>query len=167
MKNDLRLIAGMSPYAAVNYIRKGIGYDEYLSEYAQNHGIELKELTDIADEIMESAVNCKTYDDWKRYIDIYTANLKESTMAGAKDRDGVALTTFHGAKGLEYDTVYIIDANEGITPYKKAIFESETEEERRMFYVAMTRAREHLNIFYSRERYNKKLEASRFVKEIM
>ena len=58
-------------------------------------------------------------------------------------------------------------ANEEITPHKKAITAEEIEEERRMFYVAMTRAKNNLKIMYAKERYNKELEVSRFVREIM
>ena len=52
--------------------------------------------------------------------------------------------SFHSSKGLEYKIVYIIDVNKGIMPYKKAVSKDELEEERRMFYVAMTRARDRL-----------------------
>ena len=54
--------------------------------------------------------------------------------------NGVVLATMHSSKGLEYDAVFLPDVNEGIVPYKKAQTEEETEEERRMFYVALTRA---------------------------
>ena len=47
----------------------------------------------------------------------------------------------HSSKGLEFDIVFIIDANEGVCPHKKAILDEDIEEERRMFYVAMTRAK--------------------------
>lgn len=167
LKGDLRLMASMSPYAMINYLRKGVGYDEYLAEYAANHNFDLKELTDVLDEISESAKNYKTYEQWREYIALYSENLKESYSLERKKDDAVVLTTMHGSKGLEYDTVYIIDANEGITPHKKSVFEAEIEEERRMFYVAMTRAKEHLNIFYAKEKYNKEMKVSRFVKEII
>ena len=167
LRGDLRLMAAMSPYAMINYLRKGVGYDEYLSEYADNHSIEFKELMDIAAELMESSRDCKTYADWQTYIETYTNNLRESYSSQKRSDDAVVLTTMHGSKGLEYDMVFIIDANEGITPHKKAVFDSEIEEERRMFYVAMTRARKQLNIFYAKERYNKQMEVSRFVREIM
>ena len=72
----------------------------------------------------------------------------------------------HSSKGLEYDEVYIIDANEGVVPYTKAVLDEEIEEERRMFYVAMTRAKKMLHIYSVNERYNKSLDVSRFVKEI-
>jgi DNA helicase-2/ATP-dependent DNA helicase PcrA len=54
-----------------------------------------------------------------------------------------------------------------MTPYKKAVKPEEIEEERRMFYVAMTRAREHLHIYEVKEYYNKELEPSRFLSEIV
>ena len=73
--------------------------------------------------------------------------------------------TMHSSKGLEFRVVYILDANEGITPHHKAVLDQDMEEERRMFYVAMTRAKERLHIYYVKERYHKKQEVSRFVKE--
>ena len=75
--------------------------------------------------------------------------------------------TFHSAKGLEYDTVFIIGANEDVTPYKKAELPEEIEEERRMFYVAMTRAKKHLMISYVREKNGKAMEQSRFLGELL
>lgn len=167
LQGDLRIMSTMSPYAMINYLRKGVGYDEYLAEYASNHSFELKELTDVIDEIAESAKNYKTYEEWREYINVYSENLRESYSLERKKDDAVVLMTMHGSKGLEYDTVYIIDANEGITPHKKSVFEAEIEEERRMFYVAMTRAKQHLNIFYAKEKYNKEMKVSRFVKEII
>ena len=74
--------------------------------------------------------------------------------------------TFHASKGLEFDIVYIINAIEGIAPYKKAESPEAIEEERRMFYVAMTRARNVLHIFYTKNHYNKPCKKSRFVSEI-
>ena len=76
------------------------------------------------------------------------------------------LMTMHGAKGLEFRCVFIPDANEGVTPHGKSVLHEDMEEERRMFYVAMTRAKEHLHIFYLKERFGKETEVSRFVEEI-
>jgi len=58
----------------------------------------------------------------------------------------------HGAKGLEFDRVLLPDVNEGIMPAKKCVTEGSLEEERRLLYVAMTRARSELNIYYTKER---------------
>lgn len=166
LKYDILAMASMSPYAMINYLRKGVGYDGYLDEYAQSHNMQVRELYDVMDELMESARNFKTFNEWFAYIDEYGTKLRESYAAMDK-QNAVILTTMHSSKGLEYPVVYIIDANEEITPHKKAVFVPEIEEERRMFYVAMTRAKRHLNIYYARKRYNKEIEVSRFVKEIM
>lgn len=166
LKYDILAMASMSPYAMINYLRKGVGYDGYLDEYAQSHNMQVRELYDVMDELMESARNFKTFNEWFAYIDEYGTKLRESYAAMDK-QNAVILTTMHSSKGLEYPIVYIIDANEEITPHKKAVFVPEIEEERRMFYVAMTRAKRRLNIYYARKRYNKEIEVSRFVKEIM
>ena len=166
LKYDILAMASMSPYAMINYLRKGVGYDGYLDEYAQSHNMQVRELYDVMDELMESARNFKTFNEWFAYIDEYGTKLRESYAAMDK-QNAVILTTMHSSKGLEYPLVYIIDANEEITPHKKAVFVPEIEEERRMFYVAMTRAKRRLNIYYARKRYNKEIEVSRFVKEIM
>lgn len=166
LKYDILAMASMSPYAMINYLRKGVGYDGYLDEYAQSHNMQVRELYDVMDELMESARNFKKFNEWFAYIDEYGTKLRESYAAMDK-QNAVILTTMHSSKGLEYPVVYIIDANEEITPHKKAVFVPEIEEERRMFYVAMTRAKRRLNIYYARKRYNKEIEVSRFVKEIM
>lgn len=166
LKYDILAMASMSPYAMINYLRKGVGYDGYLDEYAQSHNMQVRELYDVMDELMESARNFKTFNEWFAYIDEYGTKLRESYAAMDK-QNAVILMTMHSSKGLEYPVVYIIDANEEITPHKKAVFVPEIEEERRMFYVAMTRAKRRLNIYYARKRYNKEIEVSRFVKEIM
>jgi len=68
---------------------------------------------------------------------------------------------------LEYHTVFIVDANEGITPHKKAVLPEDIEEERRLFYVAMTRAKEELYLYSAKDRFNKTSDRSRFIDEIL
>lgn len=72
----------------------------------------------------------------------------------------------HSAKGLEFDIVFIPDANEGMIPYRKSVEDGQIEEERRLMYVAMTRAREHLYLSYVKQRFQKEESPSRFLKEI-
>ena len=77
----------------------------------------------------------------------------------------MTLSTLHSAKGLEFKSVFIIDANEGITPYKKAVLDKGIEEERRLFYVGMTRAIEDLTICSVKELHGKTSQISQFVYE--
>ena len=74
--------------------------------------------------------------------------------------------TMHGSKGLEFEVVFIPTVNEKVSPYRKAKKASELEEERRMLYVAMTRAKRYLHISFVKERFNKIAEPSRFLTEI-
>ncbi len=73
--------------------------------------------------------------------------------------------TFHGAKGLEFQAVFVIDAVEGVTPYVKSETAEELEEERRMFYVAITRAKDRLYLLWPKKRYGKKQKKSRYLEE--
>jgi DNA helicase-2/ATP-dependent DNA helicase PcrA len=91
--------------------------------------------------------------------------LKEFYRVQNQNPNSVALATLHSAKGLEYENVYIIDVNEGVMPYKKAVLEQEIEEERRMFYVGMTRAKKNLHLFSVKQLNHKDAEISRFIKE--
>ncbi|MGB4657863.1 MAG: ATP-dependent helicase [Mobilitalea sp.] len=167
LEYDLAILNGMNPYAAVNYIRRGIGYEDYLKEYAELRKIRAEELLDILDELQESARGFKTYEEWFVHMVKYKEELKRQS-AEIKDNqiDSVSIATMHSSKGLEFDTVFIVDANEGITPHKKAVLAEDLEEERRLFYVAMTRAKEKLYITSAKERYNKVTQWSRFIDEI-
>ncbi len=167
LEYDLALLSGMAPYAALQYIRRGIGYEDYLKEYASLRKMKAEELMEIMDELQDSARNFKSYDDWFHHMAEYKEELKRQTAEYRKQKsDSVTIATMHSSKGLEFKTVFIIDANEGITPHKKAVLIPDIEEERRLFYVAMTRAMDNLYIFSSKDRYNKQMVRSRFVDEI-
>ena len=167
LEGDLRAIARMSPLAAVNYIRQGMGYDEYLIEYAAFRRMRPEELLETADELKESAAGFKTFDEWFAHIDAYKEELLRQPAQRRTETDAITLATMHSAKGLEFPIVYILDANEGITPHSRAMLDEDMEEERRLFYVAMTRAKTRLHVYAVRERYHKKAEVSRFVWEYL
>ena len=167
LEGDLRAIARMSPLAAVNYIRQGMGYDEYLIEYAAFRRMRPEELLETADELKESAAGFKTFDEWFAYIEAYKEELLRQAAQRRTETDAITLATMHSAKGLEFPIVYILDANEGITPHSRAMLDEDMEEERRLFYVAMTRAKTRLHVYAVRERYHKKAEVSRFVWEYL
>lgn len=165
-EHDLKMMRDMTPYAAINYIRFGIGYDEYLKEYAGYRRIKVEELYDILGEIQESSKGYRTYQEWFDYMEEYKEKLKEQADRIRRERDAVTISTLHSVKGLEFERVYILDVNEGSIPYHKAVLDTEMEEERRMFYVGMTRARKELHLYYVQERFGKKMEPSRFLAEL-
>ncbi|MCC8128000.1 MAG: ATP-dependent helicase [Clostridiales bacterium] len=165
LEYDLALLAQMAPAAAVNFIRKGIGYDDYLREYAESRRMKPEELLEIADQLQESASGHKTMETWAAYREEYAEKLREQARKREQIADCVSLMTMHSAKGLEFPIVYILDANENITPYQKAVLDTDIEEERRMFYVAMTRAKDRLHVCYVKTRYGKPQRRSRFIDE--
>ena len=98
---------------------------------------------------------------WEENSDV---GKQSGNMEDEIDEAEVFLYTFHGAKGLEFDTVFIPHLNEGSVPYGKNLTQEELEEERRMFYVALTRCSDELWITLV-ENDTKKDTASRFLKE--
>ena len=165
LQYDIEWLEKMTPFEAINYIRHGIGYDDYILEYANYRRIKPEELFEILDELQEASAEFKTYDEWFKHIVAYTEELKLQNKERMEQRDGVELSTIHSSKGLEYKIVIIIGANEGISPYQKAFLQEDIEEERRLFYVAMTRAKDILHIFAVRERFGRAIDVSRFIFE--
>jgi len=166
LEYDINMLAKMKPYAAINYIRHGIGYEEYLSEYAEYRRIKPEELYEVLNELQEAAKAFDTYEDWFKHIAEYGEVLKKQAKEQQDIENAVTLTTLHSAKGLEFKIVFIVDINEGNMPHRKAVLDVDLQEERRMFYVGMTRAKERLHLYYIKERYGKKMEISRFLEEL-
>lgn len=164
-EEDLNLLKNMTPYAAVNYIRHGIGYEEYLRTYALFRKLKIEDMHEILEELADSARGYQTFGEWFIHIAEYTEKLKEQARTQISEKKGVVISTFHSIKGLEFDKVFLMDVNEGTIPYRKAVTESNIEEERRLFYVGMTRARKELNLFYIKERHEKRMMPSRFLME--
>ena len=162
---DIKMLEKMAPYAAINYIRHGIGYDDYILEYAQYRNLNKDDLYDILDELQASAKGFRNYEAWELHIQEYTQELREKAKRKQENPNAVTLSTLHSAKGLEFKVVFIIDANQDITPYKKAVLDKDIEEERRLFYVGMTRAIDTLTICSVKELHNKSANVSQFVVE--
>lgn len=165
LERDIKMLGRMSPYAAINYIRKGIGYDDFCEEYADYRRIRVDDLYDVLEELQESAKGYEDFNGWFAHIEEYKKELEKLYRNQEQQKESVALSTLHSAKGLEYENVYLIDINEGIMPYKKAVLEQDIEEERRMFYVGMTRAKKYLHLFSVKQVNNKDADISRFIAE--
>ncbi len=167
LEYDLRMIGRLAPAAAVNYIRKAVGYDDYLREYAEYRRMKPEELLEVADQLQESASGFRTVDAWLAHMKKYGEQLRQQLRSREKRLDCVSLMTMHSAKGLEFPIVYILDANERVTPHHKALLQADLEEERRMFYVAMTRAKDRLHVCYTKSRYGRPQDRSRFIDEYL
>lgn len=163
---DLKVIGRITPFAAINYIRQSVGYDEFCREYADYRRISEEELFEKLDELQEGAKGYRDFDAWFTHIEEYTKELKRQSEKQRENKNGVLLATLHSAKGLEFKTVYIVDVNEGLMPYKKAVLEADVEEERRMFYVGITRAKEKLKLCSVKKLNNHETEISRFIREM-
>ena len=86
--------------AAVNYIRKAIGYDEYLTDYAEYRRMKPEELFELADQIQESASGYKTMEAWLLHMEEYGEQLKQQAQnLGERDLNCVALMTMPGVSG--------------------------------------------------------------------
>lgn len=166
LEADIQMLKGLTPYGAINYIRRGIGYEDYINEYAAYRKVKPQELYEVLDELQDTAKGHKNFESWFQQIEEYSQKLKEQAKQQREEQKGITISTLHSVKGLEYNNVYIMDVNEGSIPYQKAILEEAIEEERRLFYVGITRAKEELHLFSIRQHHEKKLELSRFLLEL-
>ena len=160
LEQNEKWIQKLDLYGACFYIRKVIGYENYLKEHVKEQNMNWEEAREILDFVQESIRNMQNLEEWKEYIEQYEEALKNSD----EEKEGVHIITMHVCKGLEYPIVFLPDCNEGKVPHKKAVSREEIEEERRMFYVAMTRAKSHLEILYIEDEMKRHLQKSRFLK---
>lgn len=167
---DLKNLASLSPYAAIHFIRKGIGYDEFLKTYADERNVNADDWFDVLDEMQEMARDKKSIPEFLSFVENYGDTLEEirqeQKKQQVKEELGVSLMTMHASKGLEFPVVFVPTLNEDIVPYRKAVQEGNLEEERRMLYVAMTRAKTYLHLSFVKERFHKEAEPSPFLYEI-
>ncbi len=167
---DLKNLASLSPYAAIHFIRKGIGYDEFLKTYADERNVNADDWFDVLDEMQEMARDKKSIPEFLSFVENYGDTLEEirqeQKKQQVKEEPGVSLMTMHASKGLEFPVVFVPTLNEDIVPYRKAVQEGNLEEERRMLYVAMTRAKTYLHLSFVKERFHKEAEPSPFLYEI-
>ncbi len=169
LRSHIRRIKNLPPAAAISYIRKVVRYEAWLMEEADNRSLDKDEILDTLDELQSMAEPYRTIPDFFLYAEAYQELLmeenrkREERTGGEK---GVQLMTLHSAKGLEFREVSILDCVEDSIPHKKAKTEAAMEEERRMFYVGITRASEKLRIYAPKMIGRRAVRASAFIKEL-
>ena len=159
-------IKNKNAYDAIRYIIKIVKYENYLEEYADFKNITTKGLIEILNEVLESAKGYNSIEEYLQHIEIINQEVFKN-YKNTNNQKGVVLTTMHSAKGLEFEVVFVIGCVEGIIPHEKSKNHLEIEEERRLFYVALTRAKMLLYISIIENKYENKVLPSRFLNKLI
>ncbi len=163
---DLEFMKFLSPFYAIGYICQKIGYSKYLYTMAGTDAKKKEEYDRILSIAKEISSKTENYDELDLIKEKYENDLRRSKKELHND-DLLDLMTVHASKGLEFDNVFIPDCNEGIFPHGKLPDKDTISEERRIFYVAMTRAVSGLYLLYIKGRSNNKYVTSRFLNPII
>ncbi|SMQ68582.1 DNA helicase-2 / ATP-dependent DNA helicase PcrA [Bacillus sp. OV166] len=171
LKKAVTIIRGLkhsSPHTAIEKVEKDIGFLDFLKK----RGNESNKLEKGSDDLKDLKVAAKSFDKIEAFLahsEHMSAMNKEIKNLSKHFHEAISLSTIHRSKGLEYKTVYMIGAVDGSLPhdfaleaYRNGDFTA-LEEERRLFYVAMTRAKEQLFISILQNRRGKKANRSRFL----
>lgn len=161
---DCKRIAHLKPHLAIGYVLQAAGYERHLRKETDAEGYAkaqevLRNLRDLA----------KEHTDIRSFllrIEALRETAKNTANTGTgekKSKNGVRMMTMHASKGLEFDTVFLPLLNEGNMPQIRAVTDAEIEEERRLLYVAMTRARNGLYLSLAARDGSKRLLRSRFL----
>ncbi len=160
---DLRQIEKRNVYEALKYIRKIVGYDIYLEEYATYRKMSPVGLFEIVEELTEIAKEVEDAKEYEALLEDMAKEMKEVSKRKQEDKDAVRLMTMHGSKGLEFTAVFLPTLIEDVVPHKR---NANIDEERRLLYVGVTRAKKILYLSTLQERYGEKVRQSLFLDEL-
>lgn len=163
LEEDFRTLSSSPPYAAIMYIRKVMGYESYQKQNAEQNQYEQEQWSKELDLLTDSA---KPFSQLRQWLQYTKEDLPQGNARPSEERNGVRILTMHGAKGLEFQTVFLPCTDRDTIPHKKAVRKVEIEEERRLFYVAMTRAKDQLVISWSETVRNKHTGPSCFLESL-
>ncbi|MBA2872167.1 DNA helicase-2/ATP-dependent DNA helicase PcrA [Anoxybacillus calidus] len=167
-----KTLATLKPIVALETIEKEMGFEEFIKKRGNEGNVMEKGSDDLRD-LKVVAKKFKTISAFLSHVDEMIQATSEAKQLSKQQTNAVQLTTIHRAKGLEYKYVYILGAVDGCLPHDYALDayrngdELPLEEERRLMYVAMTRAKEALFISVPEMRRMKKAHASRFIKSFI
>ncbi len=158
--DHLRRMAPMTAPEAIGYVRRFIGYDEYVQEYCARQGGSSDEILGLLSEV-ERTTPPELLVPFLAQVDSFTARGGKAAAAG---EEAVTLVTCHKAKGLEFPRVVVAGAIDRLLPHRGA---EDLEEERRLMYVAMTRCAERLWISAPRAYEGREAQPSPFLAEAL
>lgn len=167
----VRSLASLSPVAAIDIVEKDLGYQDFIKKRG-NEGNQLEKGSDDIRDLKVAARSFKTVGEFIEHADHMTAMNAEIKRSSRNLTDSITLSTIHRAKGLEYGNVYIIGTVDGSIPHDYALDASRNgdllplEEERRLLYVAVTRAEKNLFISVPQRRRGRKANPSRFLSNL-
>nr|WP_305133409.1 ATP-dependent helicase [uncultured Acetatifactor sp.] len=182
---QFRSIRNFSLRPAVSYILKAMGYERYLKALSGADSDKWEEWQELLDWLKEDAAAYGSLEEWQSFQREYTKSLEQNQEKAAsgqkyppgkerakkiqpcREKNPVQLLTIHGAKGLEFDRVWIPDCNEKVFPHGSMPDEKTVEEERRIFYVAMTRAKKCLELLYLTGTKEHPRQPSRFLNPLL
>lgn len=161
---NLRLLKSNTPTDFIQMVCSLAGYNAYLKSYAAYRNMDVTELTGMIGSYIEDIKenHISSIPEWLQYAN--EINVKIDNLNKSRSKKGVSISTMHKSKGLEWDTLFLLGANEGTVPSEKTVEQGNLEEERRLFYVAVTRAKRELYISYTE---NNEANKSRFVSEFL
>lgn len=169
LERNLFHLSKMRPTLGIKYILYAMEYQKYLLHKCGRKKELLEEWQQLIDWLMDDAEEYADFKSWESHMQAYTYEIEKQPNHVLQDKKGIHLLTLHASKGLEFKKVYIMNLNEGNIPQLRrgeAITQNRLEEERRLFYVGMTRAEEELEFHYiTGNKENPKLK-SRFLEEL-
>lgn len=165
LEKHLEALSKLNPKESVLFIRKEIGYEKYLEDFAKKKNKDFTEWWESLEEITAMSEGYPDLDAFFRFVTEFNRRALERRKP--EEEKGIRFMSYHSAKGLEFDEVFLPDCIEGIIPDGRAKKPEELEEERRSFYVALTRARKGIHIYVTKTRYSKKVFPSRFIPELL
>lgn len=162
LRKDVLWLNKLSLRSAIDFIITDLGYINYLREYSEKFKIKLSDLEDILEEFKNASEGYNSIILFLAHVENVKEEIEKSKKI--KNKDAVIMSTIHGVKGMEFKNVYIINCNDDIMPHVNSK-ENSLEEERRLFYVAITRAIDNLFIYSTEYMRGKRREISPFIKE--
>lgn len=164
---DFKKLSKKRPLSAIEFISNDLNYLDYLKQKSDYMGYGMESNLSILNYIKSLASRCGSILDFIDRIEELKSFLMEN-----KSEEGVFISTMHSAKGLEFKNVFILDLVNGDFPSSNTLDSmkegslSLIEEERRLFYVGMTRAKENLHLLSYRYRDDSRVPPSIFLREV-